>query len=147
VNDLLFLETAPAAKKDYHYQWDGRQPIDVVEAGIRIIGERVPQTGNSLDYDDNVRVYLDRAALLFPLVVRNRREGDRYRHAGAPGSRKVKESMRQKKIPIDERDKHPVFLSDDEIVWIKGLPVSEKHKVTSRTEKIFCIRLDEQGEE
>jgi len=47
--------------------------------------------------------------------------------------------MRAKNIPQPERDRHPVFLSGDEIVWVLGLPVSEKYKITPETNKVFVV--------
>jgi tRNA(Ile)-lysidine synthase len=78
--------------------------------------------------------------LKFPLLVRNRSEGDRYQPLGAPGQKKLKEIMRAKGIPLSERERRPVFLSEDKIIWILGLPVSEKFKVEEGTSDIFAIK-------
>ena len=81
------------------------------------------------------------AKLRFPLLIRNRRRGDRYQPLGAPGQKKLKEIMRAKGIPLSEREKRPVFLCGEEIVWVLGLPVSEKHKISEKTGKIFTVKI------
>jgi tRNA(Ile)-lysidine synthase len=48
--------------------------------------------------------------------------------------------MRAKGIPLSERERRPVFLSRGEIVWILGLPVSEKFKVEKGTSNIFALK-------
>ncbi|NOR21811.1 MAG: tRNA lysidine(34) synthetase TilS, partial [Candidatus Aminicenantes bacterium] len=85
-------------------------------------------------------VFLDLGKLKLPLLVRNRSEGDRYQPLGAPGQKKLKEIMRAKGIPLSERERLPVFLSGDKIIWILGLPVSKKFKVEKGTSDIFAIK-------
>jgi len=48
--------------------------------------------------------------------------------------------MRAKGVPLSERDKHPVLISEGEIVWVYGLPVSEKYKITPQASRIFLIK-------
>ena len=73
-------------------------------------------------------------------MVRSRQKGDRYQPLGAPGRNKLKEIMRSKGIIPRVRDKYPVFVSGQDIVWVLGLPVSEKFKVTEETTEVFMIR-------
>jgi tRNA(Ile)-lysidine synthase len=93
-----------------------------------------------LSPDDRTRVYLDASGLEFPLFIRSRRPGDRYRPMGAPGSKKLKEILRAKKIPLSRRDRLPVFLSGEEILWVPGLPVAEGRKVGPSTGSVLMIR-------
>ncbi len=124
----------------YDRLWDGRTALEIKEAGLRFSVRKMSRRkGLHFSFDDEKRAYLDIARLKFPLVVRSRREGDRYRPLGAPGRRKLKEIMRAKGIPLKERDRRPVFLSGGQIVWIPGLPVADAFKVTSRTRVILAV--------
>ncbi len=130
-----------AALVQYEYEWEGKGILELQELGLKFKGTK--RTGENflrLRSDDQTRAFLDFGKLSFPLTVRNRREGDRYRPLGAPGRKKVKEIFRSKGIPLDKRERHPVFLSGDEIVWILGLPVSEKFKIEKETKGIFEIK-------
>jgi tRNA(Ile)-lysidine synthase len=60
---------------------------------------------------------------------------------GAPGHKKLKEIMRAKSIPLIEREKKPVFLSENEIVWVLGLPVAERFKVSDRTKEVLVLTV------
>jgi tRNA(Ile)-lysidine synthase len=91
-------------------------------------------------YDDKKRALLDAASFKFPLTVRSRRPGDKYRPLGAPGTKKLKEILRAKEIPLAERDTLPVFLSGDKIVWVPGLPVAEQYKLKPRTQTVFLVQ-------
>ncbi len=125
---------------EYECVWDPGKKLVLKELQMEFSGQREEaKTLSSLDFDDEKRAFLDRKKLKFPLIVRNRKEGDRYQPVGAPGRQKLKEIMRAKGIPADERDKHPVFVSKGEIVWVLGLPVAEKAKIQDTTQEILRI--------
>lgn len=137
----IFLKRKTSLIK-YEQSWKGEEPLEIEEVNLKFEGKKVKKDGSlPLDFDDRGRAFIDYGKLHFPLLVRNRRDGDRYQPLGAPGRKKVKEIMRAKGIPLSERGRVPVFLSAGRIVWILGLPVSEKFKVQSQTADIFEIRL------
>ncbi len=133
------IERSAAAA--YEYFWDGTSSLKIEESGLMIAAEEREVPPSPEDFDDSTRAFLDRAKVRFPLVVRNRRRGDKYRPLGAPGKKKLKEVMRAKGIPLYERDKKPVFISGNEIVWVVGLPVAEKFKVKRSTKKILALKV------
>lgn len=67
-------------------------------------------------------------------VVRNRREGDRFQPLGLARAKKLKDFLIDRKIAADLRDRLPLLLWNDEIVWVAGVEVSERFKVTGRAE-------------
>jgi tRNA(Ile)-lysidine synthase len=138
--DQVFLAPALRPRVCYEYVWKGKKNLAVQELKLQFSGTEI--TGwkkGDLQFDDDRRAYLDAAKLRFPLFVRSRRDGDRYQPFGAPGRKKLKEIMRARGIPASERDRQPVFLSGDCIIWVLGLPVAEEFKISSRTTKIFLI--------
>ena len=64
-------------------------------------------------------------------VVRNRRSGDRFQPLGLTSPKKLKDFLIDRKIPADLRDRLPLLLWNDEIVWIGGVEISERFKVTT----------------
>ncbi|HUP62603.1 MAG TPA: tRNA lysidine(34) synthetase TilS [Thermoanaerobaculia bacterium] len=64
-------------------------------------------------------------------TVRNRRPGDRFHPLGMPAPKKLKDFLIDRKIAADLRDRIPLLLWNDEIVWVAGVEVSERFKVTS----------------
>jgi tRNA(Ile)-lysidine synthase len=130
-----------AVPVQYEYEWEGKGILELKELGLKFKGKKMRRENFlRLRSDDRTRAFLSFGKLKFPLTVRNRREGDRYHPLGAPGRKKVKEIFRSKGIPLAERERHPVFLSGNEIVWILGLPVSEKFKIERETIDIFEIK-------
>ena len=131
-------KSRPAA--EFSRRWDGRGTLLLPETGGRFSG-RIIQMAKSKNpaFDDSRRCSSDADRLKFPLLVRNRRDGDRYRPFGAPGRKKLKELFREQGVPISERGRRAVFVSDDAIVWVEGLPVAEAFKVGPETRRIFLI--------
>jgi tRNA(Ile)-lysidine synthase len=129
----------------YERRWDGRLELALPAAGLRLKGalRKADGPGRSRKRDDRAGADLDADKLVFPLTVRNRRPGDLYRPLGAPGRKKLKEILRAKGVPAADRDRLPVVLSREEIVWVPGLPVAERCKITDSTRSVFSIRLRE----
>lgn len=137
---LISLKGKPGSPLEGEYEWSGRGKLAIPGIGVTFTGKRIlRERAKRPRHDDERRTLLDSAKLQFPLRVRRRREGDRYRPFGAPGRKKLKEIMRAKGIAVDERDRRPVFLSAGEIVWVPGLPVADAFKVTPATRRIFII--------
>ncbi len=137
----IFLKSKVTPKISYEYRWEGKAPLNIKELKLKFEGKKMKR-GKSLrlDFDDQASAFFDLGKLKFPLLVRNRSEGDRYQPLGAPGQKKLKEIMRAKGIPLSERERRPVFLTGDKIIWILGLPISEKFKVEKGTSDIFAIK-------
>ena len=144
-NNFVFRASRLSKKMVYSYEWDGSSPLIIDELGLTIEASRMKRP-LSFDFDDNARAYLEGETVPFPLRIRNRREGDRYRPLGAPGRKKIKEIMRAKSIPSAEREKMPVFLAGEEIIWALGLPVAEKYKISDKTKDVLSLTVMKRGQ-
>ena len=60
------------------------------------------------------------------LFIRSRKEGDKILPIGMENYKKIKDIMINLKVPKEERDKIPVILNDEEIVWVAGVRKSKK---------------------
>jgi tRNA(Ile)-lysidine synthase len=137
---LIVKPEGLTAKRTYDIWWDGQTDIVITDLQMTFRGERRSRSPELFSsFDDRETACLDWDKIQFPLRIRNRIEGDRYHPCGAPGGKKLKEIMRSKGIPPAERNDHPVFLSGSDIVWVWGLPVSERHKITESSQEIFVI--------
>ncbi|MBM7663438.1 tRNA(Ile)-lysidine synthase [Bacillus mesophilus] len=74
---------------------------------------------------NNSMLVLDSATISFPLLVRNRQQGDKIQLKGTNGSKKIKDIFIDEKVPIIERDTWPI-IEDQEgaILWVPGLKKS-----------------------
>ncbi len=69
---------------------------------------------------------LDPSVLGDSVTVRAWREGDRMRPLGLGGSKSLQDLFTDRKVPRSLRHALPVVTSDDRIVWIAGVAVSEE---------------------
>ena len=139
---VIFRGQKTPSLPPFSFRWDCRRPFRISAAGPAFQARRFrPGRGRTIVYNDKRRAFLDLDKLTFPLEVRTRRPGDRYRPLGAPGSQKLKEALRSKGIALSARDRLPVFLSRGKIVWAPGLPVAEDFKMDRRTKNVLLLEL------
>jgi len=95
------------------------------------------------NFDDKRGAFLDYDKIDFPIIVRKRKQGDRYSIFGMKGkTKKLKDIFNDMKIPKSKRDLFPLFTDKNgEILWVLGLRVNERFKVTKQTKKILSIKL------
>jgi tRNA(Ile)-lysidine synthetase-like protein len=88
--------------------------------------------------EDAFEAFLDADALPPGLVVRTRRNGDRFFPLGAPGEKKLKDVLIDKKVPRFLRDV-PLLCAGSDVFFIVGIAVSERAKVRPETKRILHI--------
>lgn len=141
--DWLIEKKGKPEKKDYMLIWEIGSPLEIPEAGIRLKAKVIDFSGKEkLEFDDQRRAFIDFEKIRFPLIVRNRREGDLFRPIGSPGKKKISEVFRQRGVLPEERDRLPLIISGNEIVWSPRIPVSESFKVTGETKKILILEAE-----
>ena len=76
--------------------------------------------------------------------IRTRRDGDYIYPLGLGGKMKLKKYLIQKKIPQYERNQLLLLTSNNEVLWVGGVGMSDKIKVLERpTHKISIKRKEE----
>lgn len=82
---------------------------------------------------------LDRVA--FPLTIRPPRPGDRFEPLGMPGRRvAVRDLLRNRRVPPDQRQVTPLVTDRDGIVWVVGHRVADRVRVTEATSRPLGLR-------
>ena len=102
--------------------------------------------GNPPDWSGVSRkeAFLDGEALSMPLAVRSRRPGDRFRPLGLGGAKKIKEALIEAKVPREEREAVPIVTdSRDRVVWVAGLRLDERFRITGATRRILRLSLED----
>jgi tRNA(Ile)-lysidine synthase len=142
IRGFITLESK-SAPLNYDLIWDGQSPLIIQETGQKLTLATRPNPGTArLEFNDKKKVWLDAQKIFLPLRVRNRLPGDRYRPLGAPGRKALKEMFRSRDIAPDERDRFPVILSQDEIIWVAGLPAAHDFRVTDKTAAVMKIDVE-----
>ena len=85
--------------------------------------------------DGKFEAVFDLDRLQLPLQLRQRRDGDWFHPFGMQGRKKLKDLLIDAKIPRQERERVPVLMSRDEIIWVVGYRTSEPFKVRAETKR------------
>jgi len=87
--------------------------------------------------------HFDADALADPLVLRPRRRGDRFRPQGMQGHGvKLSAFMINLKIPRAWRDRVPLLVTGDEIVWVCGRRIGEGATIGPGTRRVARLRFE-----
>jgi len=75
------------------------------------------------------------------LTVRTFMNGDRFMPLGMKEKMKLKDFFISSKIPKETRIAIPLLLSDNEIIWVVGLRIDERFKITKDTKQILKVKV------
>jgi len=142
---LIVIERAASAGRprpanaapDYEYRLAACGTVFIRETGEAVRIAESPAVDLEGPGHDPCTARFDADALEFPVVVRNRRPGDRFRPLGAGGSQKLKKFFGDHKVPADERVRCPLVLSGGNIVWVAGHRVDERARLRPDTRRVL----------
>jgi len=84
-------------------------------------------------------VTIDGDKLEGTMILRQRRDGDRFSPVGLIGSKKLKDYFIDRKVPRDQRDTIPIISDSKGIVWVAGHSVDKR--VAADVKTINHLRL------
>lgn len=88
------------------------------------------------------KAHLDAEKLIFPLVVRAWRKGDRFIPLGMKGFKKVSDFFIDQKVPLTSKSQIPILVNGNgDIMWIGGWRQDNRYKVTASTKKVAIFEL------
>ncbi len=137
---MVFGPFREEEKSSYKYTLPCPGEVYIPEIEKRIKAEF--SSKEEVEYTHNYRVFLDAGRMKFPLVVRNRRPGDRFYPLGSPGRKKLKDFFIEKKILLRERDRIPLVISGEEIIWVAGIEISHLFRIQKGTSRIISLAFD-----
>jgi len=136
-----------------HEGWEFSQQEDQLEVDVEFSSlqddkihailnlEMIPTSAVDFGLGNSVG-FLDLQKLVFPLRIRNWREGDRFKPYGLKGSKKVSDYLINLKLSITEKNK--VLVLEDvegEIIWVVGFRLAQKCSLTDQTTQVLKLSL------
>lgn len=85
--------------------------------------------------------YVDADSIVDPLIVRSYQDADYFYPINGAGKKKLSDFFIDEKIPFYDREHVPVLESAGKIVWIGGLRMDDRFKITEQTSRIFKLRI------
>lgn len=86
-------------------------------------------------------IFLDPARVAFPWQVRYFQPGDRFVPLGMSGHKKLKKLFIDRKISPGQRQLTPLLLQAAEVVWVCGLQLAEKGRLTVANGPLIRVKL------
>ncbi len=114
------------------------QPAKIPGATVRI----TPATQQPSDRATQI-IQLPKGSIP-KFTVRNRRPGDRFQPLGFPHEKKLKELLIDRKIAARVRDRIPLLIWNGAIVWVAGVEVSDRFKLTGGDADRYEVWVEEE---
>ena len=124
---------------DYQLEFSVPGRITVAEAGIEL--ETVVVNGNNETQQYDPQHLVDSRFAQKRWVVRNWRAGERFWPAHTKEPKKIKELLQDRHITGEEKQRWPVIVCGDEILWVKGLGVRRDFQA-NRNEGVLIRDLE-----
>jgi tRNA(Ile)-lysidine synthase len=125
---------------DLYYEVTPPGPLKMAELGKTMIFEFVEGPIDMRSYAREA-VFMDYDRISLPLVIRTVRPGDRIQLMGMKGMKKIKSVLIDEKIPLRHRKEIPLLLDQEAVLWIAGLRLSERVKITEKTRQILKVKF------
>ncbi|ACL68817.1 tRNA lysidine(34) synthetase TilS [Halothermothrix orenii] len=114
---------------------------------LKVSEEKLPSNWRQLVQNPGICL-CDLEKIELPLIVRPRKPGDRFIPLGMKGYKKVKNFFIDEKIPRYQRENIPVILDNKgRIIWLAGLRMDDRFKITDDTKKIVRFEITNNKEE
>ena len=125
----------------------GFEAIKLQVPGKVIVPGRVIIASRLIDKNDiaawpssHFKAYLDYDSLPSdPLQVCSRLAGIRFHPQGAMGSKKLKDFLIDQKVPAHQRDRVPLVMAGEKIIWVAGFRIADPYKVTEQTKRVLLL--------
>ncbi|HCE55515.1 MAG TPA: tRNA lysidine(34) synthetase TilS [Lutibacter sp.] len=92
-----------------------------------------------LIFDDKNTISIDFDNIEFPLILRKRQKGDFFFPIGLNGKKKVSKFFKDEKCSLIDKENTWILCSKNDIVWVVGMRLDDRFKVTKTTSKILKI--------
>ncbi len=80
--------------------------------------------------------------IVFPIILRRWENGDWFIPLGMKGRMKISDFLINQKVPSNRKDEVYVFESQGKIMWVIGLRIDERFKLTDSTKEVLIASLD-----
>lgn len=141
--DFLFLESRDKNQesrlKNKGNHFIKKNQTELSNDTLRLNFKTISKSTNYELRTTNSIANIDFDKLEFPLEVRKWKNGDIFYPLGMKGKKKLSDFFIDKKISISEKENIWLLTSKNEIVWVIGLRLDDRFKVTDKTKKIYFV--------
>lgn len=137
-NKLYIEKNNTKAKQDYKYSFD--EKLFILN---RYKFEKIDDTKEK----SNFIIRINSKELNLPLIIRNKKNGDKMKIKNMSGSKKIKDIFIDSKIDLKKRKSYPIVTdSDNTVIWVPGIKKSTFDKEINEKYDIIIRYTEEENE-
>ena len=110
----------------------GESVISIKSVPLQEYRKRI-KTGTEFISADNIKT---------PFILRRWTNGDRFYPLGMKGSKKISDFLTEQKVDSHKKREQLVLTNNSKIVWVVGLRMDDRFKVTKKTRKVYKLCLE-----
>jgi tRNA(Ile)-lysidine synthase len=138
-NIILTRDKICLKQVDYEYPVNIPGIIHVKETDRTISIEKTFR--DKMDMQLKNKIYLDLDKIQQPIILRNRRDGDRFQPLGMKGQQKIKSLFINQKIPRNKRNEVMLLVDQDSVIWIENMHLSDRVKIAPQTKNVLVLEI------
>ena len=123
----------------FEYRIEPPTSVRIAEADCTLRFSWVDREG--IDFSVPNRAYMDYGRIDPPLVVRNRRRGDRFQPFGTGFRKKLQDFFVDMKVPRRRRNAVPLVADRTSVLWVAPFRAGEKIRITGETRRILMVEM------
>ncbi len=113
------------------------------DASINMYFETLPNDENLIIDPSPSLAYLDRDKIIFPLVIRNWSQGDRFQPLGMKGKKLLSDYFTDGQFSLKQKEEARLLCnSNGDIIWLIGERIDHRYRITKNTKTILRIRVN-----
>ncbi|WP_316823581.1 tRNA lysidine(34) synthetase TilS [Pedobacter gandavensis] len=138
----LIISPLKTEESTQHLLWHSAE--DKIETPNGTISRvRLSKAEFDKDYQivkDPNKAYFDADQLIYPLVLRSRQAGDRFKPFGMKHYKKLSDFFIDEKVPVTRKDAVPILLNGNgELIWVAGMRQDNRYKIGAAAKNITIL--------
>lgn len=144
INGIAAISAEGKRAESFYYEKPALRGMNTFPGGQKIfIEELLPSEIKSKGYHpETFQNAVDCGKISGSLVLRNRREGDVFRHFARGNAKSLKKLFNERKIPAEKRYFVPILSDDEGILWLAGEGASTRGAADESAGKILIISTE-----
>ena len=93
-------------------------------------------------YIVNNKEYISKDNIKSSFILRRWKQGDRFYPLGMKNSKKLSDFLTEQKVRASEKKEQLVLTNAGKIVWVVGIRIDERYKISAKTKKVLELCLN-----
>ncbi|MCX2450663.1 tRNA lysidine(34) synthetase TilS [Pedobacter sp. PLR] len=138
----LIISALKTEESGQHLLWHPTEP-EIETPNGTLNSTRLSKAAFDKDYQidrDPNKAYLDTDQLIYPLILRSRQPGDKFKPFGMKHYKKLSDFFIDEKVPVTRKDTVPILLNGNgEVIWVAGMRQDNRYKIGPATSNITIL--------